>query len=148
MILCFDLLLLAEDITTPHMHEERYNTLKQWELTVQGIIQSRSYRMGGLNFQETLNQTAPSPHVRTGFMDAPKVTNPFFKDIRRSHEVTRMSTEFLFFDIMRLLSFLDGIACFLMGVSVRYLVISASIELNLATLASKKVFLGAADGAA
>lgn len=112
------------------------------------MIQSRLYRMGGLDFQETFDQTVSSSHVRTGFMDAPKVANPFFKDIRRSHEVTRMSTEFLLFDIKRLLSILDGIACFLMGISVGYLVISAAIELDLATLASKEVFLGAANGAA
>ncbi len=144
----YDQLLLAEDIATPHTHEERFNTLEHCELTIQGIIQSRLYRMGGLDFQETFNQTVSGSHVRAGFMDAPKVTNPFFKDIWRSYEVTRMSTEFLFFDIKRLLSFLDGIACFLMGISVGYLVISAAIALDLATLASKEVFLGAANGTA
>jgi hypothetical protein len=147
-IMYYDRLLLAEDIATPHTHEERYNTLEHRELTVQGMIQSRLYRKGGLDFQETLNQPVPSSHVRTSFMDAPKVTNPFFKDIRRGHEVTRMSTEFLLFEIKRLLSLLDGIASFLMGISVGNLVISAAIELDLATLASKEVFLGAANGAA
>ena len=144
----YDRLRLAEDTTTPHTHEERYNTLEHWEFTVQGMIQSRLYRKGGLDFQETLNQPVPSSHVRTSFMDAPKMTNPFFKDIRRGHEVTRMSTEFLLFDIKRLLSLLDGIACFLMCVSVGYLVISAAIELDLATLASKEMLCSAANGAA
>jgi hypothetical protein len=81
-------------------------------------------------------------------MDAPEVTNSLFKEVRRSHEVTRVRTEFLLLNVENLLGLLNAIACFLVGISVRYLVLSTTVNLNFAALASKKMFCAATDRAA
>jgi len=104
--------------------------------------------MRSLDLQESLDQRISSPHIRTSFMDAPEVTNSLFKEVRRSHEVTRVRTEFLLLNVENLLGLLNAIACFLVGISVRYLVLSTTVNLNFAALASKKMFCAATDRAA
>jgi len=76
------------------------------------------------------------------------MTNAFFKEVRGSQEVPREIAELLFLNIEILLSLLDGIACFLVYISIRNLVIPATVDLNFAALASKEMFCTIAGWAA
>ena len=91
--------------------------------------------IGCLDLQKGFDQRKSTSHVRSRFQDAPKVTHPLLKDIGGRRKITRVGAQFLLFKVQSFPGFLDGIAHAFVVTPIRYLVVSAAIRDDFATLA-------------